>query len=202
LTAFIAWDESVKVVVASHELVQPALHLAETFQVRNMDFFMTSVDSLTNEFPLLPRQFPSMIRSLKAESPPTRIKEMETALNDICATVFRPDWTAICERILRHLAHGGRSQPEIRVAIEKLIKELKRAATEFKTRLSELRRWLEEAARVIEEPSEPLAAGTPSIAARLNALHRGIEARGRTLEDIQAAMEEKLQAFMKAHNIR
>jgi Ca-activated chloride channel family protein len=141
LTAFIAWDETEKVPVASHELVQPAMELAESVACCISPMDAADAEPQVSRFAsFLPskakrslgaRLFREIIPQSPAEKPlhePAAPDELhlKRELSDLCHKSGVADWEALVKAIFDWLAEAkGPERVKRLEALKRLIEEIK-----------------------------------------------------------------------------
>ena len=158
LTAFIAWDESEKVPIATHQLVQPSFDVADASQ--SCLFELTDMPAgrvvgaasakLEPRHSLLRR----LIQADAAEDlPPLREVvaldelELKRELSDICHKNGVTDWQSLVKAIFDWVAEASGSERSQRTeALHSLLEEIKIQATRIEQlRNSQAQRQLDEA---------------------------------------------------------
>jgi len=155
LTAFIAWDEAEKVVVATHELVQPSLLLQECCspvgmvagaseastvlydclpdQAASMNLFIKTRDPAAGgALRRLGRGIARMANSAGRSDPSPEVADelaLKRELSDICHQNSVPDWEALVKAIFDWVAEARSDERKRRIAaVNKLLQEIRALA--------------------------------------------------------------------------
>jgi len=134
LTAFIAWDDSQKVAVASHQLVQPSLELSDVrFCLAELAPMAAAaighVKARRSRGGLFDQLFST--RSAKEIAPlreplPRAEQELERELADICERIGRTDWKPWLKTIHDWIAEATGAERLRRIeALDRLLQEIK-----------------------------------------------------------------------------
>ncbi|HEY6225648.1 MAG TPA: VIT and VWA domain-containing protein [Verrucomicrobiae bacterium] len=133
LTAFVAWDESEKVPVATHDLVQPSLQLAE-FEygampaagapMRTMFAKRSRSLSLFKEMKNHAVE-PEQKRAIR-EPVPIDDLQLKRDLSDICHQIGVPDWQDLLKKIFAWIYKGKEAERARRIAaVSGLLEDLR-----------------------------------------------------------------------------
>ncbi len=132
LTAFIAWDESEKVPVASHLLVQPSLEPLDTWLCSTMGSTPDAVGQVKGRRPrggLLHRLFNAVAAEEQAplrEAMPREEKELVRELTDICDRIGGTDWKPLLKALFDWIAEATGAERLRRIeALDRLVQEIK-----------------------------------------------------------------------------
>jgi len=137
LTAFVAWDESERVTVASQHLVQPSM------SVNGMMFCLADVAAAPAAGAFAKRsrgvrRLFDTVAALAEELPPLRERaaldelELKRELSDICHRTGVPDWQSLVKTILDWIAEASGAERSRRFeALNRLIEEIKVQASQL-----------------------------------------------------------------------
>jgi Ca-activated chloride channel homolog len=159
LTAFIAWDESEKVPIASHRLVQPNQVLRDVLFAVNPDSRRAAGGRAQERTGLFRFPAPSPgdaapASAPKASSPPPGVTvtiydelELKRQLSDLCHQTGLADWQPLVKAILDWVAQASGAEHSRRLqALKIMIDTLKTHATEIeRRRASQEQRQVDEA---------------------------------------------------------
>jgi len=132
LTAFIAWDESEKVAIANHELVQPVLEscISRSLNVRakhggllNRVFLSAGID---DSIDFLARG-DQMLRRMSAEPPQSPVEEagLRWQLSHLCLSVGISNGRELTKAIMDWIAQATSREREKRIAaVKKLLRKM------------------------------------------------------------------------------
>jgi len=144
LTAFIAWDESEKVTIANHELVQPSVELMEAkFSINGMPRTRAAAAGAPRPAAAARRTmtggvtaeglFRRIFRGGSAGPIPNQGKSVELdeftlkrELSDLCHRVGVPDWQALLKAIFDWIAQAKDAEHALRItAVNQLLHEMR-----------------------------------------------------------------------------
>ncbi len=140
LTAFIAWDESEKVTIASHQLVQPSMELCDMLLCRMGPVELQQEKSAAYAPVVLePRAFglgqfqrASFSRARRAASVEQDELTLKRDLSDLCHKTGVTDWQLLVKAIFDWVAAAKEKERATRLRqIENLLQELKDYAAEI-----------------------------------------------------------------------
>jgi Ca-activated chloride channel homolog len=164
LTAFVAWDEKEKVVVAEHELVQPALADSSMLGIACAPPACYSLAESLDESSLgLERRIGRMAArprrkqgSLGAGGPKLDTAQQEERINRLCHLCGRPEWAREFERILNWVKAA--SAPSKRLERLRLLNEFLSELEELAARLRDHSEQLAQIYREVVDRSKGMAA--------------------------------------------
>jgi hypothetical protein len=142
LTAFIAWDESEKVTVANHQLIQPSMELAEEtlceaslFRARPAAASAPRVEAKRSMTGGVTGDglFRRLFRGRGANATPSQEKAVELdeltlkgELSDLCHRIGVPDWQALLKAVFDWIAQAKGAQHATRITeVNQLLHEMR-----------------------------------------------------------------------------